>query len=255
MLTVRDLREVVGLRTRLLVSGRLAAVGELAAGIAHEINNPLAFVQSNLNQLGEHWRTLDSGEALDKETVQEGQDLIDECLDGVSRVAATVQYVRGFADNEQGSEVTDLNALLDATLRIARPQLRYHATIELDYAQIPPVHFDGRELKQVLLNMLLNAYRAIDEGGTIRVGTRHEPEHGRVVVTIEDDGGGMPPELLERLFDPFFTTREMGEGMGVGLSLSYQLVRSHGGDIEVESEPGGGTRFRILLREAGAAHH
>ena len=226
------------------MSGRLAAVGELAAGIAHEINNPIAFVQSNLNQLVVHWEAAEKG--MEPEAVQEGWELLEESLEGVSRVAAIVKDVRGFAYDGHGErETADVNDLLAATLRVAQPQLRHHANVECNYGRIPPLFSQAQELKQVFLNLLLNASHAIGDGGNIRIATDYLDPN--IVVTIEDDGCGMPPDVVERIFDPFFSTKKAGEGMGLGLSLSYQMVKNHGGEIRVESEADKGTCFRISL--------
>jgi signal transduction histidine kinase len=251
VISVRDVRDVVALRNRLVMSGRLAAVGQLAAGIAHEINNPIAYMQANLNQLGKHWHDLAEhlearSDVSQAERMQEGSDLIQESLTGASRVAAIVQDVRGFAHAGSGRhELGDINALLETTLRVAGPRLRYSVEVECDYSILPAVRCNPQELKQVFLNVLLNAADAISGAGTIRVSTR--PEAGWVVASIEDDGCGMSPEVRERIFDPFYTTKPAGEGLGLGLSLSYEMVRRHGGDIEVDSEPGRGTCFRIRL--------
>jgi signal transduction histidine kinase len=245
-------REVVSLRNRLVMSGRLAAVGELAAGIAHEINNPIAYVQANLNQLGQHWRLVgkrlrdELGDESLNRVLAEGRELVDESLVGVLRVASIVRDVRGFAgEGQDREELGDLNALLEMTIRIAEPQLRYRAAIARDYGVVPAVRCHPQELKQVFLDLLLNAADAVEEGGSVRVGTRAAGEWA--VVEIEDDGCGMPPEILERIFDPFFTTKAAGQGTGLGLSLAFEIVRGHGGDVEVDSEPGRGTTFRIRL--------
>ncbi len=244
VLAVRDLREVAALRSRLVVSGRLAAVGELAAGITHEINNPIAFVQANLNQLAAQWGAAEK--SLDPDAFQEGWELIEESLEGTSRVAEIVKGVRGFAHAGQGErETADVNELVDSTLRIAEPKLRHRAKVESRLGELPLLQARVQELKQVFLNVLLNASHAIADGGSIRVSTEYvDPD---IVVTFEDDGCGITPDLLDRIFDPFFSTKQVGEGLGLGLSLSYQMVKNHGGDILVESEPGRGTRFEIVL--------
>jgi signal transduction histidine kinase len=241
---VRDHREVAALRSRLIMSGRLAAVGELAAGIAHEINNPIAFVKSNLNQLIGDWEGAEK--SMDPDVFQEGRELLEESLEGASRVADIVKDVRGFAYAGRGErETADVNDLLAATLRIAEPQLRHHANVELDFGRIPLLLGRVQELKQIFLNLLLNASHAIADGGNIRISTEFVDPN--VLVRIEDDGCGMAPDLLERIFDPFFSTKKVGEGMGLGLSLSYQMVKNHGGEIRAESEPGRGTCFSVSL--------
>lgn len=249
VLVVRDLREVVGLRNQLVTSGRLAAVGELAAGIAHEINNPIAYAHANLSQLREHWETLGKHLALEDEPellylIEEGRDMIEEALEGTNRAAAVVRDVKGFSHAGHGErDLVDLNALLDATLRVA--SLRYRGRIETLYTVVPMVPASAQELKQVFLNLLLNAAHAIDDNGLIRVATIEVGDD--VYVTIQDDGCGMGPDVLERIFDPFFTSKAVGEGTGLGLAICHQIVSRHGGDIHVESEPGRGTIIRVRL--------
>jgi PAS domain S-box-containing protein len=250
VLSVRDLREVVALRSRLVTSGRLAAVGELAAGIAHEINNPVAFVQANLHQLADHWGAFESeakrdASASTSEAIAEVRELIEESLAGVARIVSIVQDVRGFAHAGGDPQTADVNALVEGTLRIARPQLRYRASVRCDLCPVPRVRCRPQQIQQVLLNIVLNAAAAVDEGGSIRLSSRSEGPW--VVVTIEDDGCGMRPEVLERIFDPFFTTKEVGEGTGLGLSISYQIVKEHGGEIGATSTPGRGSCFTIRL--------
>jgi signal transduction histidine kinase len=253
VVVVRDLAEITSLRDRLVLSGRLAAVGELAAGIAHEINNPLAFVRANLSLLRQHWSSL--ADALEKsdgaapadELLAEGEELIDESLEGVDRATSIVRDVRGLAHGgSRQRTLADLNALLDGVLRMAAPQLRERARVERRYGALVPVRCAPPELQQVFLNLLLNAAQAIGESGTIRIETRLDGERG-VVVHVEDDGCGIAADHLERIFDPFFTTKAVGEGSGLGLGIAHGIVRSHGGEIRVESAPGRGSRFSVHL--------
>jgi signal transduction histidine kinase len=251
VLIVHDLREIVALRNRLVTSGRLAAVGQLAAGIAHEINNPIAYVRSNLGMLEGYWEELEK--ELDserrgrlKDVVEEGRELIAESLEGIDRAAAIVRDVKGFSHAGEGERIpVDLNPLLDRVLRIAEPQLRNRARVEKHYAQLPPIPCVPQELQQVFLNLVLNAGQAVRPGGRISIRTALEED--AVVVTVEDEGCGIAAEDVERIFDPFFTTKPVGEGTGLGLAISYQIVRSHGGEISVESRSGQGTRFSIRL--------
>jgi signal transduction histidine kinase len=252
VLVVRDLDEVVALRDRLLMSGRLAAVGELAAGIAHEISNPLAFVRANLSLMREHWSSL--GEQLEKsgtkrdagDLLAEGEEMLDESLEGVDRAAAIVRDVRGLAHaGGRGRQAADLNQLIEGVLRIAGPQLRGRATLEKEFGEVPPVWGAPQELQQVFLNLVLNALQALGESGTIRIATGKRGEFA--FAHVEDDGCGIDPEIRERIFDPFFTTKPVGEGTGLGLGIAYGIVRNHGGDISVESEPGRGARFCVQL--------
>jgi two-component system NtrC family sensor kinase len=252
VLVVRDLEEVVSLRDRLILSGRLAAVGELAAGIAHEINNPLCFVQANLRLLRQHWDAL--GSALDKADVDaasagllsEVEELVDESIEGVARAVAIVRDVRGLAHaGSRTREPADMNALLDGVLRMASAQLHGRANLEKVYGGVDPVRCAPPELQQVFLNLVLNAGHAIGPSGTIRVLT--ETKEGSVLVRIEDDGCGIEPAIADRIFDPFFTTKSVGEGTGLGLGIAYGIVRNHGGEMSFESEPGRGSCFCVRL--------
>jgi PAS domain S-box-containing protein len=224
VLVVRDLREIKELHLSAVQSARLAAVGELAAGIAHEINNPIAFVRSNLNQLQSNWQTLRNAlaEAIEARAlgklVGEGNELIDESIEGVDRAAEIVRGIRGFS--HAGSEQ------------------RY-------YVELPKVLCTPQELKQIFVNLIVNAGHALAGGGTLRIRTRIDGKW--VLVDVEDDGDGIPADIIERIFDPFFTTKNVGEGSGLGLGIAYRIARSHGGDISVESTPGKGARFRVRL--------
>ncbi|MCH7600230.1 MAG: PAS domain-containing protein [Myxococcales bacterium] len=252
VLVARDLRELEALRGRLVVSGRLAAVGELAAGIAHEINNPLAYVRANLSLLRHHWESL--GAELEKsgasgscdELIAEGAEMIDESLEGVDRASAIVRDVKGLAHSGRGDRtMADLNELLDGVLRMAAPQLRVAAVVEKDYGLLPLIACAPQELQQVFLNLILNANQAIVTRGTIRV--RTEAQSRSVVVRIEDDGCGIEADLMDRIFDPFFTTKPVGEGTGLGLGIAHEIVRKHGGEITIDSKPGKGTVFSVRL--------
>jgi signal transduction histidine kinase len=250
VLVVRDMREVVDLRSRLVISSRLAAVGELAAGIAHEINNPIAYVRSNLSLLAQHWQTLgaevgktERGPVL-AEVCAEGDELIAESLGGVDRVAEIVRDVKGISHAGGGQRrLVSLNPILERVVRVAGHQI--DPRIETRFADLPLILAAPQELEQVFLNLLLNAGQAIRSEGRIRIETA--VEGSRVVALVEDDGEGIPPENLPRIFDPFFTTKPQGEGTGLGLAISYQIVRKHGGEITVASERGKGTVFRVGL--------
>jgi signal transduction histidine kinase len=253
---VRDLRELLGLRKGLLTSARLAAVGQLAAGIAHEINNPLAYIGANLRALREQWTQLaasfrdGAAEKPDLDALfDEGLTMLDESLEGVDRTATIVRDVRVFSHGgSERRERLDPNDLLEHALRVAEPHVRRRARVERGYGQVPAVEGSRRELEQVLLNLLINAAQAIEGGGVVRVSTA---VHGREVeIAVADTGCGIPGELLERIFDPFFTTKPAGEGTGLGLSISHEIVRRHGGRILVDSDVGRGTEVRIRLPAA-----
>jgi signal transduction histidine kinase len=254
VLVVRDLREVASLRSRLVTSGRLAAVGQLAAGIAHEINNPTAYVHANLGTLrgviDGIAAKLPSGEH--EAALREAQELIDESLEGVQRVAAIVRDVNNFSHAGGGPRhPVELPPLLDAVLRVAAPQLRYGGRVERRYGpDLPPVLGDPQELKQVFLNLVINAGQAASAGEPIRIHASASQAGDRVLVVVEDEGCGIAADVIGSIFDPFFTTKRVGEGTGLGLSIAYQIVRQHGGDMSVESKLGRGTRFRVELPAA-----
>jgi PAS domain S-box-containing protein len=250
---VRDLRELVALRSRLVTSGRLAAVGELAAGIAHEINNPIAFVRANLSQLQQSWaaiaKRLPTGSAMGPDGVDligEGEELLEECIEGVERTVRIVQDVKGFAHaGSDEHESVDLNLLLERVLRVVQPQVDYGVSVESDFGDLPPVFGTAAQLQQVFLNLVLNAVQAIEGEGSVVVSTWSE---GSVVAaSVSDDGPGIPVDNRERIFDPFFTTKPVGEGTGLGLAISYQILERHGADLALESTPGAGTTFTVRL--------
>ena len=262
VLAMSDQREVTALRQRIVTSGRLAAVGELAAGVAHEINNPIAFVRANLGALGGVLDKLDRAseprgpaEARvleDSAALVEGRELVEESIDGVDRVSAIVRDIRGFAHQGGGRrESVKLPGLLDSVLRVAAPQLSQPERVERDFGPVPAVYAAPQELQQVFLNLVVNAAQAIDDGGRIRISTRGEGD--AAIVRVADDGPGIPEEVIERIFDPFFTTKPVGQGCGLGLAISYQIVRKHDGDLLVESRPGQGTCFEVRLPAARAA--
>ncbi|MEX2208411.1 MAG: ATP-binding protein [Myxococcota bacterium] len=251
---VRDLRELEVLQSRLVLSGRMAAVGQLAAGVAHEVNNPASYVRTNMLLLREYWQTVNG--LLEKHGLErsedshvifaDGRDLIDESLEGIERITAIVDQIRRFSHAKSGErERAELHLLIESVARMARPRLPAGVRIERRFGSVPPVECAPRELEQVLLNLLLNAADAVGESGTIRLST--SASGGRARVDVEDDGCGIAPEALERVFDPFFTTKPVGQGTGLGLSISYEIVQRHGGEITVRSEVGRGTQFSVFL--------
>jgi len=251
---VRDLREVATLRARLVTSGRMAAVGELAAGIAHELNNPLAFVRANLASLKREWETACKAEnspAAPADPLLAGledwDELIGDTIEGVDRAAAIVRDVREFSHTGgETSEAADVEDLLDQALRLGRSQVPPGVEIQRAYqGDLPAIECAPQRLKQVFLNLLMNAAQAVGDEGWIRIQTSAERQG--VLISILDAGPGIAPELTERIFDPFFTTKSVGDGTGLGLSISYEIIRRHGGEIWVESEPGEGACFHIWL--------
>lgn len=254
VIVVRDLREIELLRSRLVTSDRLAAVGQLAAGIAHEINNPLAFVRTNLGVLQEHWTVLakavDPDEKGDElgELIGEGDEIIGESIEGIDRAARIVRDVREFSHaGTTARDETELNELLERVIRVATPQLGAGIEVERDYAEVPRIRASTPQLEQVFLNLVVNAIQAVGVEGRIRVSTRSEADAVRV--EIADDGCGIAPGETDRIFDPFYTTKPVGEGTGLGLSISHEIIRDHDGEIAVGPGLDGlGTCFSVRLR-------
>jgi len=254
---VHDLREVVDLRHRLVISGRMVAVGQLAAGVAHELNNPMAYVRANLSLLQDHFGKLDEGAGASRtdparaELVAECGELLEESIDGIDRATSIIRDIRSFSHAGTGErEETDLGALLDTTQRMVEPQIRHRATIERDDEPVPLVRCAPREIQQVFVNLLLNAADADDPQAPnrpihIRVETRATATHA--VVNVRDDGVGIASDILPCIFDPFYTTKPAGQGTGLGLSISYEIVRRHGGELRVDSAPGQGACFTLML--------
>jgi signal transduction histidine kinase len=256
VLIARDLREVVAMRSRLLTSGRMAAVGELAAGIAHELNNPIAYVRSNLSVLRQHVDALRKELAGGPESVgavlSEAEEIVEESLEGMDRAAGIVRDVREFSHAGSGERhVADLRDLVEQSARVARLQTPRGAVVEVACEGLPSLECEPQRLKQLFLNLLVNAGQAVTEGGHIRVSG--ESCEGGVLLRFRDDGSGIPPEHLERIFDPFFTTKPVGVGTGLGLAIAFRIVEEHEGRIEVSSTPGAGTEFRIWLPIGAAA--
>jgi len=226
-------------------------VGQLAAGIAHEVNNPLAYASTNLHLLRRDWSKV--AEELRNQAgpearafLGEAEEIFDEALEGVSRAIAIVRDVTSFArGGDEGRVPCDLRVLLDNALRFARPQLARGVRLEVDHAELPPVIGAPRELEQVFLNLILNAAQAVSGRG--RIALRTLRDGGHAVVVVEDDGPGIPPDQMGHIFDPFFTTKPVGEGTGLGLAVSHEIVRRHGGEFRVASRAGEGTRFEARL--------
>jgi PAS domain S-box-containing protein len=240
---------------QLVEADRLASLGALAAGVAHEINNPLAYVLLNIDLV---IRALEEDGAAPRAPAVAGEqaraDLaarLREARAGVDRVRLIAQDLKAFSrvDSERRTPI-DVRRVLDSSIDIAASEIRHRARLVRAYQDVPAVEADPSRLGQVFLNLLVNAVQAMDEDGParheIRVGTSVN-DAGRVVVTIADTGSGIPPALLERIFEPFFTTKPAGVGTGLGLAICRSIVTSLGGEIQVDSEPGRGTRFHVVL--------
>jgi PAS domain S-box-containing protein len=253
---IRDITERRQMQERLLLNERMAALGALAAGMAHEINTPLAYMLSNLNYVSEELHALArSGASLSGEHAREILEALEETLTGSQSVRDIVSNLRLFArGNSEQQGLVELHPLLDSCVKMAWSEIRYRARLVKDYGPVPPVRANEPRLAKVFINLLLNAAQAMPEGtgdsAEIRISTRHE--EGNVVVAIQDTGRGIPAEHLGKLFDPFFTTKPVGEGTGLGLSICHSIITALGGRITVESQPGRGSLFQVFLPTAGA---
>ena len=271
---------------QLIEAEKMASIGQLAAGVAHEINNPIGFVTANMGALKGYLATLfdviaqyedsvaahvhapapasASGAALlahiaalrgaaDLAFLQDdAADLVRESMEGLKRVRDIVAALKDFAHvGEDEWRIADLHQGLDSTVNILASELRGKASIEKHYGAMPPVHCMPSQLNQVFLSLLVNACQAIAQHGVITI--RTGVEAGMAWIAIADSGAGIAPEHVSRIFEPFFTTKPIGSGTGLGLSLSYGIVTRHGGRLEVDSRLGAGSTFTVHLPLDGAA--
>jgi signal transduction histidine kinase len=250
VIVAHDVRHLRRLQAQLVQSEKMAAVGQLAAGIAHEVNNPMTYLSLNLHKLRDQIDALRAdavdGKAGAEERFDEMLEMLEESAEGAARIREIVHNVREFSHpGGGGPELVDVNAEIEKALRIAQSEIRNAAAVQRDFGQVPPVLGSRSDLRQVLVNLLVNAAQAFDDPGTITV--RSRAGEGTVAVEVEDDGPGVNPDALPYIFDPFYTTKEVGRGTGLGLTISYQLVQRMSGRITVRSTPGAGTLFRIEL--------
>jgi len=280
----QDLSEIKELQRHVSQTERMASIGQLAAGVAHEINNPMGFIHANLCQMAEYlsdlrrlWERVGELQAaiasgrtdqiraqseklvalsaeVDSEFVfSDFAKALRESQEGSERIRHIVQDLRQFSRNDSGERVlADVTECLDSTANIVGTMMKHTVVLRKDYEELPRIHCYPMQLKQVFMNLLVNAFQAIQERvgssgetGEIRLETHRRP--GGIVVVVSDTGIGIPPENLPRIFDPFFTTKEVGIGMGLGLSTSFSIVQRHGGALRVESRQGVGSRFEVFL--------
>lgn len=259
---------------QLVQSEKMASLGTLAAGVAHEINNPIGFIQANLTtlrdyqavllplvedyrgvvqaraaaepELREQWERRLQGEDLDF-LLEDMESLVADTVEGGRRVAEIVAGLRSFAHGGGSrDELMDVNDCVSVALSLASNELKYKAEVEQSLAELPPIRGSSGQITQVLVNLLVNAVQALDtKGGRVRVETLLQGDS--VAIRVSDNGCGIAPEHLDQLFTPFFTTKEVGSGTGLGLSISQGLVESHGGSIQAESRQGEGTQMTVIL--------
>lgn len=261
--------ELKAAQARILQSEKMASIGQLAAGVAHEINNPIGFVASNLRTLEKYVdRLLGFVEAagaavaggggtavplaslrrdlrIDR-IVADAKSLIRESLEGAERVGRIVRDLKAFSRVDEAQwKMADVNECIESTLAIAWNELKYKAVVKKDLGAIPRTRCNPQQLNQVFMNLLVNAAQAIEKHGEISIRSWQEGE--AICVSIADTGSGIRPEHLNRIFEPFFTTKEVGKGTGLGLSITYDIVKKHGGEILVESEVGSGSTFTVRI--------
>jgi len=258
-------------QSMLLQKEKLASLGQLSAGIAHEINNPVGFVSCNLTALEKYTRKIRSyvdavdsliSEQNNPELASECQslkqrekvgfilsdqtNLVDESKDGIKRIVAIVDNLKAFSRvDEADLKLADINQCLNSTIQIIWNELRYNIKLNKDLGTIPQIMCMPQQINQVFLNILMNAKQAMPDGGAIKIKTWSESES--INISIADTGSGIAEDKIKNIFDPFFTTKPVGSGTGLGLSICYDIINKHGGDILVQSKSGVGTTFTIVL--------
>ncbi|MBI5593193.1 MAG: GHKL domain-containing protein [Deltaproteobacteria bacterium] len=269
-------------QAQLMQQEKMASIGQLAAGVAHEINNPTGFVNSNLTTLSEYQQDikdligeyrglmddlkefagsgalppsitdkLDRISAIEKDAdmdfiLSDISDLIRESRDGVERIKNIVIDLKDFAHpGEDQMQAADINKGIESTLNVVWNELKYKAAVKKDFGALPLVNCYPQQLNQVFMNILINAAQAIEEHGEIKIAT--EAKDGFVMVRISDNGVGIPGENISKIFDPFFTTKAVGKGTGLGMNVAYNIIKKHKGQIDVESTVGKGTTFTVKI--------
>jgi signal transduction histidine kinase len=273
-----DLEKMQQTQSQVIHTTKLASLGQMIAGVAHEMNTPIGFVKSNVEVvrelLGEHRQLIgkclqgfDVMLAADLNNPQmvepmrraltkvraalandarltDGDELLKDSVDGLVQIANLVKNLKGFARvDRDGMDALDLNECVESALTIAAHQLRDRVEVVRELGQLPKINGVASQINQVLLNLITNAAQAMDEGGTLTVASRRSGD--QVEIDVTDTGSGIPDEVMPKIFDPFFTTKPVGEGTGLGLSIVHKIVQSHGGSIKVRTAARKGTTFTV----------
>ncbi|OPZ58841.1 MAG: Sensor protein ZraS [Deltaproteobacteria bacterium ADurb.Bin510] len=265
---IRSYAELKETQAKVMQQEKMVSIGQLAAGMAHEINNPVGFIISNLGTLAKYASRLkgfieESLLAVEDSALRASiaqrkaelkidailddiDDLIKESLEGAGRVKRLVLDLKSFSRvDEVEYKHADINECIESTLNIVWNELKYKAKVVKHLSELPQIKCYPQQLNQVFMNILVNAAHAIEKQGTITIATSRAGDE--IEIRISDTGCGIAPEIAQRIFEPFFTTKEVGKGTGLGLSITYGIVKKHGGDITVESEPGRGSTFIVKL--------
>jgi two-component system NtrC family sensor kinase len=243
-------RELQSAQLQLIQSEKMASLGQLTAGIAHEINNPLSFVINNHFLISDIAGSLKGSQIPDPEKLEDLGLLVSKSRNGLGRIKNIVNNLRSFSRLDEGEDkLVDLNECIESTLGILEHLFKPPVYLDKKMGKIPMVKGSGGKLNQVFMNLIVNGIDALEGEGTITLETFEED--GSVKAVIRDNGAGIPQEIQNRIFDPFFTTKEVGKGTGLGLSISYGIIEKHGGKIRMESSEGEGTAFYLSLPVAG----